>query len=75
MEEFLQRLSGVKEGVDFANEDKLIDGHILSSFDIISIAGMISEEYDVKIPISKLKPEYFNSATAMWNLIQELLDE
>lgn len=75
MEEFLEKLSDIKEGVDFAKEEKLIDGHILASLDIIAIVGMISDEYDVTVPVSKLTPAYFNSAAAMWNLIQELSDE
>jgi len=35
----------------------------------------INNEWDVTIPADKIDPQYFNSAEALCELIEELLDE
>ena len=74
MEELIQILQQVKPDVDFAEETALIDDGILESFDIIAIVNEINDAFDVEITVAHLKPENFNSAEAIWNLIQELQD-
>ena len=58
--------------MDFANETALIDDGILDSFDVVSIISEIDEVFDVQIRINELDPENFNSADAIWNLVQTL---
>ena len=60
--------------VDFENEKALVDDHILDSFDILQIISDISDEFDIVIPAAYVKPENFNSAEALWKMIQELQD-
>jgi len=72
MNDFIEKLAEIRDDVDFANCNKLIDDCKIKSFDIIRIVEMIKREYGVKVPVSKLKPQYFNSAEAMYDLIQEL---
>lgn len=75
MEQLIEKLSEIRSDIDFANEENLVnDGH-LASFDIIQIVAMVEEEYDVKIPISELKPANFNSASALYALINKLEEE
>ena len=74
MEELLQILEQVKPDVDFETETALIDDGILESFDIIAIVNEINDTFDVEITVAHLKPQNFNSAEAIWNLIQELQD-
>ena len=74
MEELIKILEQVKPDVDFASETALIDDGILESFDIIAIVNEINDAFDVEITVAHLKPENFNSAEAIWNLIQELQD-
>ena len=71
MEEFLEFLEDVVPGVDFENSTDLIDGHKLSSFDILSIVSEIEDEYGVELSPKDLKPENFNSAKALWKLVEE----
>lgn len=73
MEELLELLKDIKEDVDFENEKALVDDHILDSFDILQIISDISDEFDIVIP-AYVKPENFNSAEALWKMIQELQD-
>ena len=70
MEEFLECLEDVVPGVDFENSTDLIDGKKLSSFDILSIVSEIEDEYHVELSPKDLKPENFNSAQALWNLVE-----
>lgn len=74
MEELLKLLKEVRRDVDFENEKELIDDGILDSFDVVAIISEIDDKYGVQIRISELDPENFNSAEAIWNLIQKLKD-
>lgn len=75
MEELIELLKGIKPEVDFENEESLIEDELLDSFDIISIVSAIDEEFDVKITAKDIVPENFNSAEALYNLIQKLEEE
>lgn len=72
MEELFKLLQGVRPDVDFKNETALIEDGILDSFDVVSIISEIDDQFGVQIRITELDPENFNSAEAIWNLIQEL---
>lgn len=75
MEKILEILKSIRDDIDFENEDKLIDDEILDSFDIVSIVGELCDAYDVTITVDDMEPENFNSAQAMLNLVERLLDE
>ena len=75
MDEFIENLKEIKTDVDFENCTDLVTGGYLASLDIIQIVSMIYSKYGVKIPVSKLRPNSFNSAENIWKLISELLDE
>lgn len=75
MEELLEILQDIKPGVDFENETALIDNGILDSLDIIKLVGQISDEFDVEVEVTDLVPANFNSAKAMYDMIQRLEDE
>ena len=75
MEKLIEKLQAIRSDIDFEHETNLVAGGYLASFDIIQIVAMIEEEYDVKIPVSQLRPENFNSAAALYALIQKLEEE
>ena len=75
MEALLEILNGLHPEVDFETCDTLIDDKILNSFDIITIITEINTEYDVAIPAEEIIPENFNSAEALYDLIEHLQDE
>ncbi|MBE6013890.1 MAG: acyl carrier protein [Lachnospiraceae bacterium] len=74
METLLEILKGLHPEVDFESEDGLIENMILDSFDIVTLVAEISDKFDVEILAEHLIPENFNSAEAIYNLIQELED-
>lgn len=75
MEELLEILRDLHPEVNFETCDTLIDDKILDSFDIVSIIAEIEDQFDVVISAEKIVPENFNSAQALYALIQELEDE
>lgn len=75
MEKILEILTGIRSDIDFEHEELLIDNGILDSFDIVSIVAELCEEYDITITADQLEPENFNSAKAMLNLVNSILDE
>lgn len=75
MEALLNILAELHPEVDFETETKLIDNQILDSFDIVTIVAEIDAEFDVQIPAEELIPENFNSAAALYALVEKLLDE
>lgn len=75
MEQLLEILSSLHPDVDFAHTEGLIDRKILDSFDIVTILSEVAEAFDVTISAKYIVPENFNSAQALYALIQKLEDE
>ncbi len=75
MEELMKILKELRPEVDFENEDKLIDNGILDSFDLVALVGEINDTFDVEVEFEDMEPENFNSAKAMYAMIQRLEDE
>ena len=44
------------------------------SFDIVSLVGELNDAFDIDITPVDIVPENFNSAEAMWEMIQRLQD-
>lgn len=74
-DELLEILSDLHPEVDYATETGLIDNKVLDSFDIVSIVTEISANFDVSIPAGEIVPENFNSARALFELVERLSDE
>ena len=72
MEKILEILKEIRPDVDFKKEQLLIDDHILDSFDIISIVSEVNDTFGIEINVNDLLPENFNSAEALYTLIQKL---
>ena len=75
MEKLIEILNDLHSDVDFETEESLIDDGILDSMDIISLISEIIDEYDVTITAKDIIPANFNSAKALYALIQRLEDE
>lgn len=65
-------LSELSSDIDFETEDALIDGGLLDSFDIVTLVAEIDDTFGIEIPAEALIPENFNSAKAIFALIQQL---
>ena len=71
MEELLRILRETCPGVDFENEQNLIDDELIDSFDLVTIASEIMDQFSVEFDVDDLVPENFNSAEAMMELIDK----
>ncbi len=72
MDKLIAILSDLHPDVDFETETGLIDNGILDSFDVVTIVAEVDDTFDVQIPAEELIPENFNSAEALYGLIQRL---
>ena len=75
MDELMEILEELRPDIDFETEKELVSGRKISSFDVISIVTEIDEVFDVKVKPAELVPENFDSAEAIWAMIQRLQDE
>lgn len=75
MEELLEILEEMKPGVDFKSEQHLIDDKVFDSLAIMALLAKLSDEFDVEITPLMIVPENFQSAQAMWQMIEKLQDE
>lgn len=73
MEKIMEILKELRPDVDFTAEKKLIDGGILSSFDIFNLVGELSDAFDIEIETDDIVPGNFNSAEGIYQLIQRVL--
>lgn len=72
MDRLLEILEEINPEIDFENCTTLIDDGLLDSFAILELVGEINDEFDVEINAPDIVPENFNSAQAMWDLIERL---
>ena len=75
MEKLLDILRELHPETDFETETRLVDGGILASFDIVMLITRIEEEFDVVIPAKAIVPSNFNSAEALWALIESISEQ
>ncbi|MCR4655289.1 MAG: acyl carrier protein [Lachnospiraceae bacterium] len=72
MDKLIELLQDIRDDIDFRSCKDLIDGKVLSSFDIIQIISVLDDEYDISIPATEIIPENFNSAEALYSMIERL---
>jgi acyl carrier protein len=75
MDTLLEILRGLHPEVDYDTCNTLIDDKIIDSFDIVTLISDISDEFDITIPVEEIKPENFNSAKAIYAMIERLKEE
>ena len=75
MERLIEIREDIHPDVDYAGCTVLIDGHILSSLDIISLIAELEDEYDITIPTVEIVPANFNYAQKMMDMILRLQEE
>lgn len=75
MDEVLEILESLNLDADVAECEDLVDGGVLGSLDIVTIIAELSDAFDITIPAREIVPANFNSARAMWDMVQRLLDD
>ena len=72
MDELLELLEYIKQTVDFRTCTGLIDDGYLDSFDILSIVSELNDAFGIEISPVDIIPENFNSAQALWDMVERL---
>lgn len=75
MEKLIEILEDIQPDANYENCTTLIDDGILESFAILSIVGELEDEFDISITPAEIIPENFNSAAALWAMVQRLQNE
>ena len=74
MNELLEILEDIKPTIDFKTCTWLIDEGYLDSFDILSIVSELNDAFEIEISPVDIVPDNFNSAQALWNMVERLRD-
>lgn len=75
MEQLFEILNGINSGIDYETETKLIDEGLLDSFSILSLIPELEEAFEIEITPGEMIPANFNSADAIWNMINRLKED
>lgn len=72
MDRVLEILNDIDDSIDYTKETKLIDNHLLDSFAIISLVSELEDAFEIEVDAAEMTPENFNSAEAIWKMVQRL---
>lgn len=72
MEKLLKILSEYNSEVDFATVENIIDDELIDSIDITSLISELEDSFDIEIGMDDIVPDNFNTAEAIWKMIQRL---
>lgn len=75
MEELYNILEELRPDVDFEAETALVTNGVLDSFDIVSLVTALNDAFDIEIKPNDLIPENFNSAQALWAMVERLQED
>lgn len=75
MNEVIEILKEIDDSIDYENEKALIDDQLLDSFGVITLVSELEEAFDISIEASEMMPENFNSAEAIWKMVQRLQED
>ncbi len=75
MEQLIEVLNGVKSGIDWANEEELLEDGLLDSMDLVSIIPALEEAFGIEIGMEYMDTENFENVGKMWAMVQEIQGE
>lgn len=68
-------LNGIDDSIDWKNEKALIDQRLLDSFGVITLVSELEDQFSVEIDAAQMIPDNFNSAEAIYEMIQQLREK
>ena len=72
MDELIEILEEIQPDADYETCTTLIDDGILDSFSILSIVSELEDAFDIRITPAEIIPKNFNSAAALYEMVQRL---
>ena len=74
-EQIIEILEDIQPEADYETCQTLIDDHILTSLDVLSLVAELEDEFDVTIPTVEIIPSNFNSVAAIAAMVERLQEE
>ena len=74
-EQIIEMLEDIQPEADYETCQTLIDDHILTSLDVLSLVAELEDEFDVTIPTVEIIPSNFNSVDAIAAMVERLQEE
>ena len=74
-EQIIEILEDIQPEADYETCQTLIDDHILTSLDVVSLVAELEDEFDVTIPTVEIIPSNFNSVDAIAAMVERLQEE
>ena len=74
-EQIIEILEDIQPEADYETCQTLIDDHILTSLDVLSLVAELEDEFDVTIPTVEIIPSNFNSVDAIAAMVERLEEE
>ena len=75
IEQIIESLEDIQPEADYETCQTLIDDHILTSLDVLSLVAELEDEFDVTIPTVEIIPSNFNSVDAIAAMVERLQEE
>ena len=74
-EQIIEILEDIQPEADYETCQTLIDDHILTSLDVLSLVAELEDEFDVTIPTVEIIPSNFNSVDSIAAMVERLQEE
>ena len=74
-EQIIEILEDIQPEADYETCQTLIDDHILTSLDVLSLVAELEDEFDVTIPTVEIIPSNFTSVDAIAAMVERLQEE
>lgn len=72
MNELLEILEEIDPDNDYATDERLIDDGHLDSLSLLQLVTELEDTFEIQITPTELIPANFNSAKAIWAMVQRL---
>ena len=72
-EKILAVLSGLHPEFDYSQSENFIDEGLIDSFDVVSLIGMLNEEFSIEISGEDVVPENFCNIDTLVNLVNKYI--
>ena len=75
MDELLEILEDIDPDNDYENDENLIDDAHLDTLSLLQLVSELEDTFDIQVTPTELIPANFNSAKAIWAMVQRLQQE
>ena len=69
MKKLLEALEEVRDDVDFAHEEHLVEDGVIDSLDLTRIIAALDEAFEIHIPAGEIEPENFDNLSAILDMV------